>query len=163
MFLGHLGILRFLDQIPEDGQNDSGHLLFDRITEDVRQDRYDVELVHFLGQQRVERQNPQAENQLVLDLEVDASREDGQQRRYAIDRHKGEPVLVDAQHHLEASADGLDVLIVLRNEINIDTYIEFNIVNSKKMTSCYNWTKKGDQNQVWWIRMWRKITCAEVI
>lgn len=68
MLLGHLDVLRLLDQIAEHGQNDARHLLLGRIVEDVGNDRDHIEFVHLLGQQRIEGQHPQAEDQLVLDL-----------------------------------------------------------------------------------------------
>lgn len=63
-----LRVLRLLDKVAEDGEHDPRDLLLDGVAEDVGQDRDGVELVHLLGEQRVERQHPQAEYQLVLDL-----------------------------------------------------------------------------------------------
>lgn len=64
----NLRVLRLLDQVAEDSKHDARDLLLDGVAQDVSQDRDGVELVHLLGQQRVEGQHPQAEHQLVLHL-----------------------------------------------------------------------------------------------
>lgn len=68
MVLGHRGILRLLDQIAEDREDDARHLLLGTIAEDIGQDGDDAELVHLGSQQGIEGQHPQAEDQLVLHL-----------------------------------------------------------------------------------------------
>lgn len=103
MFLCDLGVFRFLYQIPEHSQDDSGDLFLNRIAQDVGKNRDHVELVHLLGQERVEREHPQTENELVLHLEVDSARQHGEQCGDAVHRNKRKAVLVDAKHHLQAT------------------------------------------------------------
>lgn len=67
--MSYLVIFRLLDKVPKDSEHDAGHLLLDGVAQDISEDRDSVELVHLLRQQRVERQHPQAEHQLVLHLE----------------------------------------------------------------------------------------------
>lgn len=122
MLLGHLLIIRLLDQIPENGQYDPGYFFLDRIAQDVCQDRYDVEFVHLLRQQGVESQHPQAEDELVLNLEVDASRQDGEERRYAIHGDECKTVLVDTEHHLQTTGNRLDVFVVLQKFLPVKIY-----------------------------------------
>lgn len=69
VFLGDLGVFWLLDQVAQDCEDDAGDLLLGAVAQNVRQDRDDVELVHLLGQQWVECQHPQAEDELVLDLD----------------------------------------------------------------------------------------------
>lgn len=113
VLLGNLSILRLLDQIPKDSQDYAGDLLLDGIAEDVGEDWDDIELVHLFGEQRIEGEDPQAEDELVLHLEVDAAGQDRQQSGNAVDGDEGETVLVNAEHHLEAASHRLDVLVVL--------------------------------------------------
>lgn len=68
VLLRHLGVLRLLDQVAEHGQYDAGHLLLGRVVQNVAHNRNNIELVHLLGQQRIEGQHPQTEDQLILDL-----------------------------------------------------------------------------------------------
>lgn len=100
MLLGHLLIVGFLDQIPEHGQNDPGNLFFHGIAQDVCQNRYDIELVHLLGQQGIESQHPQAEDELVLHLEVHAARKNRKKSGNAVHGDERETVFVDTEHHL---------------------------------------------------------------
>lgn len=46
-------------------------------------------------------------------LEVDSRRQDRNQSTDAVNRDECETIIVDAQHHLEAATDRLDVLVVL--------------------------------------------------
>lgn len=113
VLLGHLRLVGLLDEVAEDGQDDARDLLLGAVAQDVRHDRDDVELVHLLREQRVERQHPQTEDQLVLHLEVDAGRQDADDRADAVHVDEREPVLVHAQHHLQATGHRLDVLVGL--------------------------------------------------
>lgn len=47
-------------------------------------------------------------------LEVDARSQDGNQCADAVDGDERKAVLIDAQHHLQAAAHRLDVLVVLK-------------------------------------------------
>lgn len=47
-------------------------------------------------------------------LEVDARSQDGNQCADAVDRNERKPIFINTQHHLEAAADRLDVLVVLK-------------------------------------------------
>lgn len=118
MLLGHLGILRFLYQVSEHGQDDPGDFHLHWIAQYVCQYEDNVELVHLLGQERIECEHPQAEDQLVLNLEIDAAGQHAEQGGNAVHGHEGEPVLVDSEHHLQAAADRLDVLVVLNEKKN---------------------------------------------
>ena len=53
-------------------------------------------LSHLLGDVSVEGEHPEAENQLVLTLEVDARAEHREERRDAVHPQEGVPILVDA-------------------------------------------------------------------
>lgn len=68
MLLGHLCVLWFLNQIPEYSQDDTGDLFLSRVIQYIGHNRNDIEFVHFLGQQWIECEHPQAEYQLVLNL-----------------------------------------------------------------------------------------------
>ena len=70
-------------------------------------------LSHLLGDVCVEGEHPEAEDQLVLALEVDARAEHGQQRADAVHAQERLPVLVVAQQQLQAPRDRRDVLVVL--------------------------------------------------
>ena len=64
----------------------------------------------------VEGEDPEAEGELVLDLEVDPPREHGDQGGDAVQVDEGLTVGVDPQHHLQAASHALDVLVVLQGE-----------------------------------------------
>lgn len=117
VLLGHLRVLRLLDEVAVHGENNTRNLLLDRIAEDISEDNNHIEFVHLLGEQRVEGEHPDAEDELVLHLEVDASSEHREQRRDAINGDEREAVLVNAQHHLKTTRHRLDVLIVLKHTI----------------------------------------------
>jgi hypothetical protein len=101
---------------PEYGENDPADFLFLRVRQDVREDGDDPKLVHLLRDARVEREDPETEGELVLDLEVDPAREDADQSVEAVEVDKGQAVVVHAKHHLEATNHGLNVLVVLKIE-----------------------------------------------
>ena len=71
-------------------------------------------LAHLLGNIPVECEHPEAEDQLVLALEVDARAEHGQQCGHAVDAQKRVSVLVHPQQQLQTAGDRRDVLVVLR-------------------------------------------------
>lgn len=89
------------------------NLFLHRITEYICQYRNHVELVHLLCQQRVEGQHPQTEDQLVLHLEVHSAWQYWQKCRNAVHGYEGKAIFVNPKHHLQTTAHGLDVLVVL--------------------------------------------------
>lgn len=68
VLFGHIWVGWLFDQVTVDGQNDARHLFLGRIVQDAGHYRDGIEFVHLFGQQRVECQDPDAENQLILHL-----------------------------------------------------------------------------------------------
>lgn len=65
-----------------------------------------------------------SQDQCESHLEVDTRRQDRNQSADAIDRHESETIFIDAQHHLKATSNRLDVLVVLKRQQKSDSNIQ---------------------------------------